>query len=307
MSARELREFFTPSDGEAGWAAERTRHCPGRMPTLLVLLKSCGRLGYFPDLEQVPDVITAHIRAALALAPGTPLEYGSAWSAERSRSWVRKRLGLVRDPQRVRAAAEEAMVVAAPVKAHTADLVNVALEEIVRAGLELPGFSTLDRMAAEVRTRVQGAICAGIVGRMSEAATERVAVLLEVADGKRRSAFDAMKEPGRRATWSKFRAHAERMEQLHQLGDASGWVAGVAAAKVASLAAHARVLTLGEVKDIAEPRRTAMLACLVAEARTKAWDEFVTMLCKRTASHLKRGEGPWRRWSGGRRRSPSSC
>ncbi|MFE6692244.1 hypothetical protein ACFVFQ_38070 [Streptomyces sp. NPDC057743] len=197
--------------------------------------------------------------------------------------WIRERIGLVGDPERTRAVAEEAMVAAAPVKAHTADLVNVALEEIVRAGLELPGFSTLDRMAASIRTRVEGEICAAVVARMSEAARERVAGLLHVADGECRSKFDWLKEPGRRATWSKFRAHAERLERLDGLGDSGGWVEGVAAAKVASLAAQVRVLIVGEVKDIAEPRRTAMLACLVAEIHTKARDEFVAMLCKRMA------------------------
>ncbi|MEW2581529.1 hypothetical protein [Streptomyces syringium] len=192
-------------------------------------------------------------------------------------------------------------------KARTADLVNVALGEIVRAGLELPGFSTLDRMAATVRTRVEGEICAAVVARMGEGDRERVAGLLQVADGERRSAFDRLKGPGRRATWSKFRAHAERVEHLDRLGDSSGWVEDVAAAKVASLAAQVRVLSVGEVKDIVEPRRTAMLACLVAEARVKARDEFVMMLCKRMAATSSVPRRYWRRWSGGRRRSPSSC
>ncbi|WP_411144385.1 hypothetical protein [Streptomyces sp. x-80] len=64
----------------------------------------------------------------------------------------------------------------------------------------------------------------------------------------------------------------------------------MASAKVASLAAQARVLSVGEMKDITEPRRTAMLACLVAEVQTKARDEFVTMLCKRMAQHVRRAE-----------------
>ncbi|MCY0924229.1 hypothetical protein OS965_40050 [Streptomyces sp. H27-G5] len=59
---------------------------------------------------------------------------------------------------------------------------------------------------------------------------------------------------------------------------------------MASLAAQARVLSVGEMRDISEPRRTAMLACLVAEVRAGARDEFVTMLCKRMARHIRRAE-----------------
>ncbi len=50
----------------------------------------------------------------------------------------------------------------APVRASVVDLVNVALEEPVRAGLELSAFSTLDRMAASVRTRVEAGSALGL-------------------------------------------------------------------------------------------------------------------------------------------------
>ncbi|WP_274919543.1 Tn3 family transposase [Streptomyces sp. WZ-12] len=289
ISERELREFFTVAPEERVWVEGRARW-PGHRLALAVMLKSCARLGYFPPLETVPQPVVAHVRSGLGLGDAVLAETGSPRTAKHHRTWVRERLGLVRDPVRAREVAARAMTAAAPVKAHSADLVNVALEELVRAGLELPGFSTLDRMAAAIRTRVEGEICAGIVSRMSEAARIRLAALLEVADGERRSVFDSLKEPGRRATWSKFRAHAERMERLDALGDSGWWVGKTASAKAASLAAQARVLSVGEMKDIAEPRRTAMLACLVAELRSRARDEFVTMLCKRMARHLKRAE-----------------
>lgn len=246
--------------------------------------------GYFTEPADVPDAVVAHVRGCAELPGATTAVAGSVRTAKRYRAWVRERLGLVRDPGRARGIAETAMTSAARVKAHTADLVNVALEEIVRAGLELPGFTTLDKMAAWVRTRVEGEICAEVVARMGLAAQDRVARLLEVVAGEHRSGFDWVKEPARRATWSRFRLHAERMERLDGLGDAGWWVEGVAAAKVAALAAQARVLSVGEMKDIAEPRRTAMLACLIAETRAQARDDFVTMLCKRMARHLKRAE-----------------
>ncbi|MFF6980260.1 hypothetical protein ACFZAV_21630 [Streptomyces sp. NPDC008343] len=47
---------------------------------------------------------------------------------------------------------------AALVRAWVVDLVNVALEEVLRAGVELLGDSTLDRVAGAVRTRVEGEI-----------------------------------------------------------------------------------------------------------------------------------------------------
>lgn len=53
---------------------------------------------------------------------------------------------------------------------------------------------------------------------------ERVAGMLEVAEGKFKSLFAWVKQPARRATWSRFRAHAERMEKVDGLGDSVFWV-----------------------------------------------------------------------------------
>lgn len=79
------------------------------------------------------------------------------------------------------------------------------------------------------------------------------------------------------------------MERLAGLGDAGWWVGKVPLSRFASLAAQARVLSVGEkMKDLAEPKRTAMLVCPLVEVRTRARDEFVTMLCTRMAQHLKR-------------------
>ncbi|MGW1564508.1 DUF4158 domain-containing protein [Streptomyces sp. NPDC002144] len=152
--------------------------------------KSCARLGYFPDLEQVPERVVNRVRVAAGL-PVNAAAVAAGRSAERYRSWVRQYLGLVHDPARTREIAAAAMEGAAPVRASVVDLVNVALEELVRAGLELPGFSTLHRTAASVRARVEGEICARIAEQMGPA-RPRLAGLLVVPDGERRSWFDVV-------------------------------------------------------------------------------------------------------------------
>ncbi|WP_427164178.1 DUF4158 domain-containing protein [Streptomyces sp. C1-1] len=259
---------------------------------LLVMLKSAARLGRVPKLGEIPEVVVAHVRDQAGLAAGTVPEVDSERSEERYRSAVRERLELKHKPGEARAVAEAAMRAAAPVKAHTADLVNVALEELVRQKerLELPAFSTLDRMAARIRSEVEASRCEAIVARMSDAARERVAGMLEVVEGEYRSLFAWVKQPARRATWSRFRAHAERMERVDGLGDAVFWVGRTPPAKVAALAEQARVLSVGEMKDIAEPRRTALTVCLLAQVQAAVRDETVVMLSKRMSRHLKRAQ-----------------
>jgi hypothetical protein len=69
----------------------------------------------------------------------------------------------------------------------------VALEEIVRARCEIPGYTTLDEMATRIRARVNGGFIAGIVGRMTDAQIRGLELLLQVDPTTRHSGFDALK------------------------------------------------------------------------------------------------------------------
>ncbi|GLY85690.1 hypothetical protein Airi02_036190 [Actinoallomurus iriomotensis] len=108
MSARELSEAFTPSVPEVEWAWGRTQD-PQHLLALVVWLKSYQRLGYFPKLDDVPEVVTRHVRGVLELDEDVELERAAARSAKRHRQFVRDRLQVVYEPTRVRRIAEEAI------------------------------------------------------------------------------------------------------------------------------------------------------------------------------------------------------
>lgn len=153
VSPRELRETFTPTAEGVEWARVRTR-TDQHFLALVVLLKAFGRLGYFPDLYDVPLVIVEHIGKLLGLKPDVEPEHDSDRTLRSHKQLVRERLDITSDPERARAVAERVIREAVQSKDEPADLINVALEELVRARLELPGYSTLDEMTANIRTDV---------------------------------------------------------------------------------------------------------------------------------------------------------
>jgi hypothetical protein len=64
VSDRELLEPFTPGLAEIEWMRELTRS-PEHCLALAVWLKSFQRLGYFPDLFEVPLAVVEHVRGYL--------------------------------------------------------------------------------------------------------------------------------------------------------------------------------------------------------------------------------------------------
>lgn len=132
VPARELHEVFTPSPAEVRWARETAR-TEANLLVLLVLLKGLQRLGYVPRLADVPVLVVVHLRSCLDLAEDVDLVAESERTVERYRQLVRERVGVVYDPEAARVLAERVIREAAQTKDNPADLINVALEELVKA------------------------------------------------------------------------------------------------------------------------------------------------------------------------------
>jgi Domain of unknown function (DUF4158) len=109
VSGRELAETFTPTAEEARWACTTIAE-PGTRLLLLVLLKCYQRLGYFPQLDQVPAAATEHVHAQAATLVADRID--AQWRPSermirRCRELVRQRVGAVWDPDRVRVVARD--------------------------------------------------------------------------------------------------------------------------------------------------------------------------------------------------------
>ena len=287
-SARVLHVFFTPTEDEAAWAQERTE--TESLLALLVDLKCFQRMARFCSREEIPHAVTDHVRHCLALAPETEAGHGTDRTMRLHRSLVRKRQGATRDPRRARALAAAAIREAAQVRNHPPDLINVALERIIEASLELPAYSTLDEMAANIRTEVNEAIFAGITGRMGAEGRQRAQGLLDTAGSGGRSMFNRLKKPAQRATWSRFKAQAEYLDEVDELGDTAYWLEGVAPAKVADFAGEAAAQDIDTLSRYGANKKLALVACLAHTARMQARDDLAEMLCKRVASIVKKAK-----------------
>ncbi len=296
VTARES-DGLVPVAEEVEWARAASRS-EEHLLSLVVALKCFQRLGYFPRAGQVPLVMIQRVRGCLGLGDAAvwqPPDRTGRWQQQ----LVRERLGVVSDPERARSLAEHAIRSEAEVKNHPPDLINVALEVLVREGFELPAFSTLDEIATRARAEVNAGMFSGIVARMRQPEVLRLSNLLDVADGK--SGFDGLKRAAGKASWSHFRAQVAYLRWVDSLGDARGWVEGIAESKIADFAGEAAAADAAVMRDVAQPKRTALIGCLVHVAQTRARDELAEMFCKRMAAVTKRARGELDRLGGGAR------
>lgn len=289
ITSRELADCFSPSGDEIAWARETTVSDP-HLLALTVWLKSYQRLGYFPRLDEVPQVIVEHVRDALCLPAHVAAEVDAPRTAKRHREAVRARLGVKYDAAQVRATAEDAIRTAAQTKDNPADLINVALDVLVKQGCELPGYTTLDEATKTIRTRVNRGFFTAVAARIGPGHRAGLERLMVVDPATRRSGFDDLKAPAKSATLGKFKQRLEHMLHLDELGPTEEWLRGVPPGKIGHFAGEARVT---DVSDLAKMRddakRLTLLASLVHVLRTAARDEVTDMFCKRMAVIHRKG------------------
>jgi hypothetical protein len=166
-TSNELGEIYTPTRTEIAFALKVTTGEDNYF-NLLVLLKVFQRLGYFPQIADIPLAIIDHIRAVLHLREGRSLSYQYPPTLSRHKKAIRSYLQVIPFNQKGKALITEIINESALRMDNPADLINVAIEELVKERYELPGFNPLDRLVNHLRNEVNQNLLAllSIVGKL---------------------------------------------------------------------------------------------------------------------------------------------
>lgn len=149
----QLQKTYTPTSAEIAFARSNTQG-DRNFFNLMVLLKSFQRLGYFPNLEQIPQDIINYLRNYLKLSENIDLGYDRSRTLYRHKKEIRAYFQVTAFDKQARHLISEAVSRSALVMDNPADLINMAIEMLVKERYELPGFNSLNRLVCRLRIRV---------------------------------------------------------------------------------------------------------------------------------------------------------
>src|SRR5947207_6545275 len=163
VTDRELREVYTPTPDEYKLARQHTTGTIAQV-AFLILLKTFQRLGYAVSLTAVPVRVVDHMdnQGAFTVTTADLIGYDASGTRRRHLRIIRTHLDISAYGPEAQAAMEQAMAEAALSKDDLTDLINVALEEMVRQRWELPAFSAFSRTATKIRSQVNNGFHAHI-------------------------------------------------------------------------------------------------------------------------------------------------
>lgn len=289
-SARELEGLYTPTEDEMGFARTVARKIQPQFG-LLLLLKVFQRLGYFPAVDEIPAAIVQHLRTSIGIGADVSPIYVEVRTLYRHHQAIRERLGVSAWGEDGLRTASEAMAAGAEVMDNPADLINVAIEELVCQCIELPAFSTLDRLSRRIRTLVNGRFFAAVMARLSESERGQLDALLEVGDSpQKKSLFFALKQLPKRSSLEHLQDLLDHIVKLSATIGADHHLAGIPYVKIKHFAAEAKALDAAELKKFAPPKRYVLVLSMIHHARVQARDDLANMFIKRMNHVHRRGK-----------------
>jgi hypothetical protein len=169
----------------------------------------------------------------------------------------------------------------ATVMDNPADLMNVAIAELIKNRYELPGFNTLNRLVRRVRNLVNQNLFKLVLSRLSNDYQQRLIDLLDNHPVEYRSLYNNIKQLPKRPTRNHLNDLIVHLIWLDSLGDIKPLLTGITAAKIQHFAAEARVLDASEIKEFNLPKRITLILCLIYSAQVTTRDNLVEMFLKK--------------------------
>jgi len=291
LSLRELEEVYSPTNDDLEFARRVTKGATAQLG-FLVLLKTFQRLGHFVSVTEVPEAIILQIanRAGIRYDQTDLSGYEFSGTSRRHRQQIREHLEIKPYDRQARRLIVEAMTDAARTKDEPADLINSAIEELVRRRRELPTFDTLKRAALHVRAVVSRRYYREITRALNGEAVSRIDRMFLTDAAAHRSAWNELRQDVGKASLSNFRDLVKYYQQLAPEAErVRSALLDVPDVKIKHFAAEAATLDAGRMQALEPQKRYALSASLITVQTAQVIDDLAGMLIKRMRRIDQRG------------------
>lgn len=282
LTAKELQDIYTPTGAEVRFIASVAKQ-PSTRLAMLIHLKLFQRLGYFVLVTEVPERIVQHIAEASGLRRALS---ATPWRRYDRSGAKRGHLKQLREFLQVRvldAAGRHWLATVAETAAETKhivpDIVNVLLEELVHHRYELPGFSTLERMAISARDRVYERYFRRISDALSPTTRGLIDELLAVPEGNNFSGWQALKREPKKPTNREVRFYLQHIRRLQYLAEQLPAI-DVPVPKLKQYRAMARALDASELAELKPKKRYALPAIFIRAQYAKTLDDAADLFIR---------------------------
>lgn len=301
LKERELEQFYSLTPDELNYIYKNIRGTEMRL-NFAVQLKTFQRLGYFPALKSVPDVIIEHIKKCLGIFDdGITFYYKHDTTLYRHRDHICSYLKVIRWEKtkkrnvtnHVHPARHLAVQIAyqtSQTMNHPADIINVVIEELIRHRYELPTFNQLNRLVKHTRSLVNRKIFQRIYQQLDLRFLKVLDDLFLKQFESSKTGYNSLKRLPKNPTITHFKELLEHHNWLISFGCVDDYLLDISKVKLQQFTTEAKSLDASDFKDMNLYRRYALIVCLIQYAQRRAKDALAIMFCRTMAKIHKKAE-----------------
>ena len=304
LTPGDLQQLFSPSFDERKWAPTVTRTSEAQV-ALLVQLKIFQTIGRFLPVVDVPLVTIEYVARRMGVGSGSNLIFPER-TLYRHRQAILKRLEVVSWGTQARALAQATMQSTAQARTDPADIINSAIDALIRNDFELPPLSTLRRLAGTAHNKINAAQWAAVCNLLIPAQRAVLEALLVVDPKTQKSPFANLCAAPGRASRKNLNALIDHYQWLQGLPNPGTSLQAIADAKILQWANEARRLNALELREYITPRRHTLLMAVIHDARGQVLDELTQMLLRLTRKVEWKSEQRLAEWYQNRRNKTDS-
>jgi Domain of unknown function (DUF4158) len=292
VTSRELIEIYTPTQQELALANQYTKKEATKLG-FLVLLKTFQRLGYFVDSNIVPSAIVSHIIKCtqLLVLPSCLTSYEQSKTRKRHIALIREFQSVTSYGAKARKVVIRSMGQAARTKNDLADIINVAIEELVHHRYELPIFNTLVRAAKLVRGTVDRAFYRQVSQSLNHEKCKQLDSLFATTEPASKTPWHELKQDPGKPILKNLKALVWRLKWLSELNTYQSALSHIPNVKLKHFATEAMSLDAARMKELEPNKRYTLAAALIATQSARTLDDLASMFIRRMQKiHVKAKE-----------------
>lgn len=161
------------------------------------------------------------------------------------------------------------------------DLINIALEELVRQRFELPGFTVLLRAVRTVRKQKTEALYQQVEDKLSLEERKRLDELFSDTDKDDVTAWEQLKQEPGKPLLSRLKLWIDHLEWLSTLQLAHTVLADIPLVKIQHFVSEALTLDNSRMSALASAKRHTLIASVLKLQYAQALDDLTEMFVKR--------------------------
>ena len=288
---RELETIYTPTPGEISLAQQVTK---GKVAHLgfLILLKTFQRLGYPVLVAEVPAAIIQHIvvMSQISVTSADLSGYDASATRKRHLRIIRDFLNLQPYKSDAQAVAKATMEFAVMSKHDLVDLINIAIEELVRQRYELPSFNTLLKTARRIRNTANQDVYRQVNNSLSPEGRRQIDALLQVDTDDSTTDWNQLKQEPASPTITHLQELTQRLEWLASLQAETAILVEIPEVKLQHFAAEALTLDAARMKALEANKLYTLATALLKTRYAQTLDDLAEMFIRQMQQMHQRGK-----------------